>query len=185
MCSYPGSEEAGDSPRRGAVNRPSSRWRVRPPYEHRQARNERPRSIMVFSSLSPRFVLTRGGSFGFSIVSLAPSGPLTKSTERPSARCALDGSSRMVIPPQSTWRLPSTRDAKNEIVLEAITDLNPQGDLHPRPRRLPAGLASPSHSAGSGQVDGTWRCIQDYYAVGWKPETAWNSTWTSELPMAD
>ena len=80
---------------------------------------------MAFSSVAET-CLTLGGSFGCSIVNPAPSGRLMKSMERPSARCALDGSSRMVIPPQSTSRSPSACDPK-EIALEGISDLNPQG----------------------------------------------------------
>lgn len=35
------------------------------------------------------------------------------------------------------------------------------------------------HTCGwARQPDGSFRCIQDYYAVGWKPETACGRTWT-------
>ena len=80
--------------------------------------------------------------------------------ERPSARRALDGSSRMVIPPQSTSEIALGARPKEEIVLPAIADPNPQGIsaradggfLERSPRRVTQTDDRGPHRSGSAAV---------------------------------
>jgi hypothetical protein len=54
----------------------------------------------------------------------------------------------------------------------ALLELDESGVLRANPRVL-AG-----HTCGwAADVDGTWRCVQDFYAVGYAPETGCGATW--------
>jgi hypothetical protein len=40
------------------------------------------------------------------------------------------------------------------------------------------------HVCGWMQLNGTWQCVQDFYAEGWAPQTSCGATWEpSDTPM--
>lgn len=77
-------------------------------------------------------------------------------------RWAVDASG--VIVPRSDFR-----DAV-AYWLEGNAWSDPRGEVEEGPDR-------PAHVHGWARTDGVWRCVQDHYAMGFKPETGCNATW--------
>jgi hypothetical protein len=51
-------------------------------------------------------------------------------------------------------------------------------ELDDGPEVVPSRQAPTEHICGWAELDGTWRCVADFYAVGDAPETGCGATWT-------